>query len=149
MESSSIKNRLFRKLTLSDLPLVLKMETDFRTGFISEENARQFFSNPINWMFACIQNDQIIGFAYGYELNRLNDEGNMLYIHEIGVLEQYCRQGIGHDLMTGIKSLCKSMGICRFFLFTQKSNVGACSLYDSIGGKAVHKDDVTYFFNIT
>ena len=141
-----MEKRTYRKLTPIDLLLVMNMETDFRSGFISEENARQFLTNPMNWIYACIQNDQIIGFAYAYELNRLNNEGNMLYVHEVGVLEQYHRQGIGHNLMTGIKSLCKSMGICRFFLFTQKSNVAACALYDSIGGEPAHEDDVTYFF---
>jgi len=143
-----MERRTYRKLTSHDLPLVLKMETDFRSGLISEENAREFLSHPMNWMFACIQNDQIIGFAYGYELNRLNNEGNMLYVHEVGVLERYHRQGIGRGLIDGIKSLCTDMGICRFFLFTQKSNSAACALYNSLGGEAAHKDDVTYFFNI-
>ena len=141
-------NRIFRKLTVNDLSLLLNMEQDFRSNFICEENARQFLSNPMNWLFACIQDQRIIGFAYGYELHRLNNTGNMLYIHEVGILEQYQRQGIGRQLLTGIQALCKLTGICRFFLFTQKSNAAACSLYESVGGKAAHDDDVMYFFQI-
>lgn len=71
------QNREFRKLRLSDLELVLQMESNFRKGFVFEENARQFLSNPMNWIFACIQENQIIGFAYGYELNRLDSKGNI------------------------------------------------------------------------
>lgn len=142
--------REYRKLQISDIPLVLNMERDFRANFICKENARQFLLNPMNWIFACIQDKQIIGFAYGYELNRLDSKGNMLYIHEVGVLPEFQRQGIGFQLLSSIKNLCKLTGICRFFLFTQKHNIAACSLYDKAGGDKTHnrfEDDVTYFFS--
>lgn len=142
--------RELRKLQLSDLELVLQMENNFRSNFIVKENARQFLSNPMNWVFACIQEEKIVGFAYGYELNRLDNKGDMLYIHEVGVLPQYHRQGIGFEILTGIKKLCKLTGICKFFLFTQKHNIAACALYEKAGGektKDAFDDDVTYFFN--
>lgn len=140
----------FRKLCISDLELVLQMNNDFRSGFISAENAKQFLLNPMNCIFTCIEEKQIIGFAYGYELNRLDDKGNMLYIHEVGVLPRYQRQGIGLEILTEIKNLCRIRRICRFFLFTQKHNVAACALYEKAGGEktsSTKNDDVTYFFN--
>lgn len=140
-------SRVFRKLYVSDLKMVMQMDEDFRKDFVCEENARMFLSNPMNWIFACIENNRIIGFAYGYELNRLNSIGNMLYIHEVGVLPEFQRQGIGRQILCGIKSLCKLTGICRFFLFTEKSNQAACALYESMGGEPAHNDDVSYFFN--
>lgn len=142
----------FKKLSLSDLDLVLQMEKDFRSGFVVEENTRQFLLNSNNWIFACIQDKRVIGFAYGYELNRLDSKGNMLYIHEVGVLPEYQRQGIGLQILTNIKNLCKLTGICRFFLFTQKHNIAACSLYEKAGGEKTsdgQDNDVTYFFNIS
>lgn len=144
-----MERREFRKLSLSDLYIVLQMEKDFRNGFIVEENARQFLLNSNNWIFACIQGKRIIGFAYGYEMNRLDNKGNMLYIHEVGVLPEYQRQGIGFKILTDIKNLCKLTGICRFFLFTQKSNIAACALYEKAGGEKTsdENDNVTYFFN--
>ena len=143
-------DREFRKLNLLDLKLVAQMENSFRSNFIVEENARLFLSNPNNWIFACIEESKIIGFAYGYELNRLDNQGNMLYIHEVGVLPQYQNQGIGFQIIKGIKSLCKVRGICRFFLITQQNNVPACKLYEKSGGKKrsdLQDNDVTYFFN--
>ena len=71
----------------------------------------------------------------------------MLYIHEVGVLPEFQRQGVGKQILCGIKSLCKLTGICRFFLFTEKSNHAACALYESTGGEPAHNDDVSYFFN--
>ena len=58
------------------------------------------FLNSMNWIFAGVVANQILGSAYGYELNRLDNKGNMLYIHEMGVLPQYQRQGIGHQMLT-------------------------------------------------
>lgn len=141
--------REYRKLQISDLALALGMDGNFRANFICVENARQFLLNPMNWVFACIEDQQIIGFAYGYELNRLDHKGNMLYIHEVGVLPQYQRQGIALQLLTHIKQLCKLIGICRFFLITHKHNEAACALYEKAGGDKSHnamEDDVTYFF---
>ena len=94
---------------------------------------------------------KIIGFAYGYELNRLDGKGNMLYIHEVGVLPEYHRQGIGFQILSGIKNICRSTGMCRFFLFTQKQNIAACALYEKAGGTKTSdtdNNDVTYFFNL-
>jgi ribosomal protein S18 acetylase RimI-like enzyme len=142
-----MSDRSFRKLNISDLSMVMNTENDFRSNFICQENARQFLLNPMNWIFACIEDNRIIGFAYGYELNRLSDIGNMLYIHEVGVLPDFQRQGIGKQMLNGIKRLCKLSGICRFFLITEKSNTAACALYESAGGEPAHDDDVTYFFN--
>ncbi|MDF2941795.1 MAG: acetyltransferase family protein [Herbinix sp.] len=142
-----MNNRVFRKLGLSDLTLVMQMDVDFRKDFVCEENVRLFLSNPMNWIFACIDNNRIIGFAYGYDLNRLNNIGNMLYIHEVGVLPEFQRQGIGNQILNSIKSLCRLTGICRFFLFTEKSNQAACALYESVGGEPAHNDDISYFFN--
>lgn len=88
-----MNKRIYRKLGISDLDLVRQMEGDFRSDFICEENARLFLANPMCLIFACIENNRVIGFAYGYELNRLNNTGNMLYIHEVSVLpELRCRE---------------------------------------------------------
>jgi len=156
-----MKKRTYKKLGISDLRLVVDMGKNFRSSFIVEENARQFLLNPQNWLFACIEEDDgaykkteiIIGFLYGYELNRLNADGNMLYIHEVGVLPDYQRQGVGTELLQNITMLCKLTGICKFFLITRKSNTAAMALYEKSGGKPVvdteHGDmNVVFYFNI-
>ena len=145
-----MKEREYRKLNISDLELVLEMNKNFRDGFIFKENARQFLLDPKNWIFACIEDKKIIGFAYGYELNRLDNKGNMLYIHEVGVHPEYQRQGIGFQILTSLKEICKLTDICRFFLITQKHNIAACKLYEKTGGKKIadsYDDDIIYFFN--
>ena len=138
--------RQYRRLSISDLSMVLEMNRHFRDGFVCEENAREFLQNRTNWLFACIENGRIIGFSYGYELTRLNEIGSMLYIHEVGVLPEFWRQGIGKTMLSHLKTLCELEGFCRFFLIAQKSNIPACALYRSAGGFSAHQDDVLFVF---
>ena len=142
--------RIFRKLGLVDLHILINTNTDsdsLQTWQIDEKSARLFLSNPMNYFFACIDNNKIIGYACGYELNRLDNAGNMLYIHGVGVHENYRRQGIGKQMMNEIKHLCKLNGISKMFLDAHKINTAACALYESVGGKAHRDDNVSYFFN--
>jgi len=140
--------RVYRRLNISDLPMVLQMNRDFQDGYnCREENARLFLSQPHNWLFACIEDGRILGYVYGFEINRLDDAGNMLYIHALGVLPEYHRQGIGRQMLTSIKALCKLSGICRFFLTAFRSNEAACGLYNAMGGETDDEEIVRYFFN--
>jgi ribosomal protein S18 acetylase RimI-like enzyme len=141
----------YKKILLEDIKMVLNMEGDFRDNFLQEEYVKRFLKNPMNWLFVCISKDRIIGFAYGYELNKLNTLENMLYIHEVGVLPEFQRKGIGTELLKELKNVCKKNGIYKIFLFTQKSNIGACKLYEKSGGELAwdsKDDDRTYFFNV-
>jgi len=141
--------RIFRKLGIADLKMLVDTKKDAEAlaiWQIDEESARLFLSNPMNYFFACIDNNKIIGYACGYELNRLDNAGNMLYIHGVGVHENYRRQGVGKQMMTAIKQLCRLSGICKMFLDTHKTNTAARALYDSVGGKASGEDNVSYFF---
>ena len=139
-----------RKLSKRDIDMVLRMNEDFRSGFVCRKSARVFLKNPQNWMFAALSSGRIIGFAYGYELTRLDGAGNMLYIHEVGVVKKLQRQGIGSRLMTELKAACKSRGLCRYFLITDRNNTGANALYQKLGGEvsvASQGSDVVYHFS--
>ena len=142
---------VFKKVSIDEYELVLRMEGIFWENFIEKDSTKRFLKNPMNWLYACILDNKIIGFAYGYELNRLNTLKNMMYIHAVSILPEFQRQGIGTKLMDELKKSCKENGIFKIFLFTQKSNIGACSLYEKTGGKLTEgqkDDDRTYFFNI-
>ncbi len=138
-----------RRLTENDIKMVMNLNVNFRENFICYDNALEFLRNPSNWIFAAVYNDVIIGFAYGYELNRLNNIGNMLYIHEVGVMEEHQKQGIGYRMMTELKEMCKGKNMCRYFLSTYQNNVGANALYRKLGGVVSDEsqgNDTVYVF---
>ncbi|MCL2285586.1 MAG: GNAT family N-acetyltransferase [Firmicutes bacterium] len=145
-----MSKRTYRKLGIIDLQLLIntRNETEaLEMWAVDEESARIFLSNPANYFFACIEDDKIIGYICGHELNRLDGTGNMLYIHGVGVHAAYRQQGVGKQMMTNIKQLCKLSGIRKIFLYTHKTNTAACALYDSTGGNATRDDNVSYFYN--
>jgi len=142
-----MKERIYKKLSILDLPLLMQINVPFS---ICEENAKEFLNNPTNWIFACIQDNKIIGYAVGYEHNNFYNSDKSLYIHAMFVNQPYRWQGIGTGIITGIKETCKLLGIYEFFLITFKSNIAACGLYEKSGGKLYptsKDDDRAYFFD--
>ena len=141
----------YRKLTIDDLDLVLAMNRDFREGFAEKSSLRAFLSSPDCWLFAAVLENRIVGFAYGYALQRLNTGRKMLYIHEVGVLDDYQRQGIGTQMLTKLKEACAAEGFCKVFLTCYQNNCGANALYRKAGGKLCeesHGKDTVYWFPI-
>ena len=146
-----MENRTYRKLSMSDIALVMQIKNDNPHFPVCEDNLRQFLDDPKNWFFACIQDNRIIGHAYGYEQINFYNSGNRLYIHGMGVHPKYRRQGVAAGILSGIKEACKLLGIYKIFLATEKSNVAACGLYEKLGGKnhpdCTEDDARLYFFN--
>lgn len=138
-----------RKLDIQDVDTIMRMNQDFREGFLCRESVLKFLTNPENWFYAAILQNRIIGFAYGYELRRLDSQGNMLYIHEVGVMEEYQRQGVGYRMMSELKNVCRKKGICRYFLSAYQHNAGANALYKKLGGTVSSESlgkDTNYYF---
>lgn len=139
--------REYRRLSVSDLEMVLRLNETYRRDFASLEAARAFLAQPQNWMFACVEDSQILSFCQGYLCARLNDTGGLLYVHELAVLPAYRRRGIGKTMLDMLKILCRLSGIRRIFLVTQRSNVPAVALYTSARGRPAHTDDLIYVFD--
>ena len=139
----------YRKLSLSDLNTVLEMNVSFRPGFIEPCAAEHFLSDSRNWLYAAIEDEHILGFAYGYEMNRLDRAEPMLYIHEVGVKETHQRKGIGYNMMCSLLSECEKQGICKCFLTTYQNNIAANALYRKLGGSVPEEsqgNDTVYWF---
>jgi ribosomal protein S18 acetylase RimI-like enzyme len=146
---SPIKNYEHRQLGPKDLDLALAMNHGFRRGLVHEEAAGLFLANPKNWLFTCLDSKKVLAFAYGYELDRLDPRGPMLYIHELGVLPSYQHQGLGQEFMEALLERARGAGISKVFLITHKHNQPACHLYEKIGGQAMvgsQDDDRVYVF---
>ncbi|HZK41624.1 MAG TPA: GNAT family N-acetyltransferase [Clostridia bacterium] len=132
-----------------DLDLALTINDGFRRGLVHEEATGLFLANPKNWLFTSLDSHKVLAFAYGYELDRLDPRGPMLYIHELGVLPPYQHQGLGQDLLEALLEKARGVGISKVFLVTHKHNLVACHLYEKAGGQAMvdsRDDDRVYVF---
>ena len=145
-----MSKRVYRKLGIADLQMLMNTNEDavaFEMWKVDEESARAFLSSPTNYFFACIEDGRIIGYVCGHELSRLDNAGNMLYIHGVGVHASYRKQGVGKQMMAAVKQLCKLNGINKIFLYAHKTNDAACALYDGVGGYAYRDDNVSYVWD--
>lgn len=139
-----------RRLTEKDISMVMKMNVNFREGFAALHSAAMFLSDPRNWMFAAVSQGVIVGFAYGYALNRLDGNEKMLYINEVGVMPRYQRQGVGYRLLSELKTACNESGISKYFLSAYQNNIGACALYRKLGGAVAPEsqgNDINFYFS--
>ena len=141
----------YRRLSIDDLAMAMAMNRDFREDFAEENSLRAFLCDPDCWLFAAVEDRRIIGFAYGYALQRLNTQRKMLYIHEVGVLDDCQRQGIGSRLMKELMKACEAEHICKMFLTCYQNNAGANALYRKAGGETMAESqgkDTVYWFQI-
>ena len=84
----------FRRLHTEDLDMVMRMNETFRSGFADRVAAGRFLKNERNWLYAAVCGLNVVGFAYGGVLHRLDGKEDMLYIHEVGVAGPQQRRGI-------------------------------------------------------
>ena len=85
----------FRRLTDKDATMAMKLNTVFRENIAEEKPLNEFLSDPNCWLFAAMEGQNILGFAHGYRLRRLHGTGAMLYVHELGVVQNERHRGIG------------------------------------------------------
>jgi aminoglycoside 6'-N-acetyltransferase I len=108
------------------------------------QNIESFLSGKANYLLAYIEDARIIGLALAYTLQRYDGKADMMYLHEVDVIEPARRKGIGKALIENIRDLCRAEGIMKLFLITNKSNIPAVGLYESLGASASSEDDLVY-----
>ncbi len=113
-----------------------------RSFKINNEKLNQFISNTNNIAYMAIMDDKVVGFAWGYILERLDDE-SMLYIHSVDTLEAYRNQGIGSALIKAFLDDAKKQNLRNTFLITDKGNIRANQLYQKFT-KEFEEDKVLY-----
>lgn len=136
-----------RRLTTTDAEKVVEMVRTFRSNTSNLLVSERFLQNDSNYLIACIEAEKVIGFVLGYQLQRYDGQNDMIYIHEVGVMEEYRRKGIGKMMINQLVDLCRNKEISKVFLITSKSNKPAICLYESTGAKAYCDDNVVYWYN--
>ncbi len=104
----------------------------------------QFLKNKNNIAYIVLKDNKVIGFAWGYILERIDDE-SMLYIHSIDVLQEFRNQGAGTLLVQAFLDYAKKLKLRNTFLITDKGNINANKLYQKFT-KEIEDDKVLYIF---
>ena len=93
----------------------------------------RFLSRPENVLIVAIERGVPVGYVVAYLLDRVDRDQKMMFFYEIGVAESHRRRGIGKQLITELKSICREADVMKMWVPTGRSNVAATRLYASTG----------------
>lgn len=137
----------YRRLNSNDAHLIKKMALGYKSKVIDESDVNNFINNPDNYLIGCIDSNMVVGFLLAYRLQRYDGKNDMIYIHEIEVMENYQRKGIGRTLIELMHMLCIEMKTYKMFVITNKSNKAAIELYKSSGAISENDDDIVFVYS--
>lgn len=95
---------------------------------IKDDKFKAFVQNPFNLCYMAIMNEEVVGLAWGYIMERMDSE-NMLYIHSVDVKEKVQNQGIGTKLIEAFLGYAKEHNFRNTFLITDEDNEFGNKLY--------------------
>ena len=113
--------------TLATRPPQVALLEDYRTIFL-----------------VAFEEDDPVGFAFGYVLPRRHGPPAIFFVYEIEVDEPHRGRGIGTELM---RALAREAGTEEGFVLTDADNEAANALYAAIGGRRA--DIVQWGFDYT
>ena len=99
------------------------------------EQGAKFLDNPDNALFLAFVDRTAAGFLTAYRLQRLDKQRAEVLLYEIGVQEEFQRQGIGTRLVEAVKEWAGEAGAGEVWVLTYASNAAAMALYKSTGGE--------------
>ena len=92
----------------------------------------RFLEGPGTVAFAATIDEEPVGWAYGYVLDR-PDGDRMMLLYEMEVSGSWRRKGIGRQLVGAFRQRAIEMGCSTMWLFTDDDNVDAQMLYQLEG----------------
>ena len=135
----------YKLLEEQDLELMLDFVDDENTKY-SIEKLKKFIENKNDLGFIAKKNNKIVGFAFGYILQK-PDGRKAFYLDAIDVMIEYQGKGYGTGLISFARDYAKSIGCYEMFLITNRSNSSACKCYEKAGGINDADDEVVYVYD--
>ncbi|UCC68574.1 MAG: GNAT family N-acetyltransferase [Armatimonadota bacterium] len=135
-----------RRLSKGEERAACEIAALFRSSQVGAEYMAALLADERNHLIAALVDERPVGYALGYELQRVDGRGPMMLLYEIEVVESHRRRGIGRALVERLKRICKDRGFAKMFVFTEESNSAATALYACTGGERGALDTVTFWY---
>lgn len=134
----------YKLLENEDLYFMLDFVDDEFTKY-QVNDLKNFIEKENNYGFIAIEDNKIVGFAFGYVLLK-PDGRKVFYLHAIDVMSNYQNKGIGTNLIKYVCNHSKEIGCYKMYLITNRSNISACKCYEKAGGINKANDEVIYIY---
>jgi ribosomal protein S18 acetylase RimI-like enzyme len=133
-----------RRLSQGDESTLIDIVHHHKARSIGLEYATELLANPLNFLLVAEQKHHPVGFAWGYLLQRLDQDKHQLFVYEVDVSPDARKQGVGTSLMNFIATYTKEHCLMEAFVLTDADNLAAHGLYKSTG--ATRAKDLSVMF---
>ena len=140
-----------RRLALDDLKIGVAAIRNIKRAKTTNGVVAQFLKRPDQYFIAAVEDDQPVGFALAYELERIDRPHPMMFLYEIEVVESHQRRGVATAMIELLKKICREKDAFKMFVIASASNNAALRLYDSTFGdtREIKRENVVYSIQTT
>jgi GNAT superfamily N-acetyltransferase len=132
-----------RELWPGDEAMLVRAVSTFRR--VDAAAPDLFLEDPRSHLLVALDDEEIVGWAYGYEL--LRPEGRwMMFMQQIDVVLDRRREGIGRALLDRFVEIARSKGHRKMWLYTDAGDAVARRLYDGASGDPAEKPGYWWVF---
>ncbi len=123
-----------RHLGPDDLDLLLGVKSGLFDNPILPDQAKAFLADPQHEIVLALDGPDVVGMATGQILLH-PDKPPAFFIAEVGVRDEYQRQGIAKRLCDRLMQVARDRGCDGIWLATETDNVAARALYRSLDAR--------------
>jgi GNAT superfamily N-acetyltransferase len=106
-----------------------------------------FLGAPGTALIVAVDDDHVVGCAYGHELVHPDGERTML-LYSLDVAEPSRREGIGTQLVVAFTEHARGLGCTEVWVLTEHDNAAALATYASAGGTRDPEDPVMFTWRL-
>ena len=121
------------KLSTDNAKLLEDMQHEVFDNAIDPAQLKAFLDDPRHVLFVAIVEGAVVGMASGVEYFH-PDKQPQMWINEVGVADEFQRQGIGRELVNTLVTEAKSRGCDCAWLGTETDNDAANACYRNVSG---------------
>lgn len=132
-----------RLLGPDDLSALREIAAGVFDHAVSARWSAEFFADPRHHLAVALENSVVVGMASAVHYVH-PDKPPQLWINEIGVAPPYHGRGIGRHLLERLLRLGTELECTEAWVLTDRTNVAAQRLYESVGGLVPAEECIMY-----
>ena len=132
------------RFSLNNVQKTKVLLNKFNINICTNNSIEEFLKNKNNVLIAAYNGQDLVGYLYGFVLQRIESLKPMLFLYSVDVLKEYRKKGYGSIMVKHFLSIGKDLKMSKAFVITDKDNQSAMKLYESCGAEALRDDDIVF-----
>ncbi len=137
-----------RILQPEDAHLLDHIAPDVFDDPIQPQAVQEFLGSADHHLAVAIDAGQVVGFASAVQYVHPDKPRPELWVNEVGVSPSHQRRGVGRALMQALLELARKAGCTEAWVLTERDNLPAMRLYQSLGGEEEQEKTVMFSFKL-